>query len=117
MSAKTERANAAYEQITAVFTAVGRPMTIQELAEHPMIRPLNAGVRSLAQWLITMRAKKLVVRKGAGKRAVYALAVPAERKSRAHPASDSVVIRITKEGVFRAVQPPAGLAVVVEIVA
>lgn len=117
-SAKAERNAQAYEQITAVLTAVGRPMTLHEISEHAMLRPLNASTRSIAQWLITMRDKGAVSKRGNGsKRATYAIAVPKERVLRAVAPQRVVTVRVGADGSFRSVQAPEGMEIALQVVA
>lgn len=117
-NAKAERNAQAYEQITAVLTAVGRPMTLHEISSHAMLRPLNASTRSIAQWLISMRDKGAVSKRGSGsKRATYTIAVPRERVVKAVAPQRLVTVRVGTDGRFRSVQAPEGMEIALEIVA
>lgn len=119
MSTKAERNAQAYEQLTAVLTAVGKPMTVHELAAHPMLRPLEANTRSIGQWMKYLMKTGVATRRGQGsKRATYQLAGPKAAKGTATVrVSDSVIVTVSRDGLFRSVSAPAGVSVSLEIAA
>ena len=114
-----ERNTQAHERIVEILTASGGPMTMPEIVEHTMFRPMNASSRSLGQWLNHMVRTGVLAKRGRGSRkATYTMAAPKmPRASHKVAAPESVIIRFDKSGNFRSVQAPAGVAIAMEIVA
>ena len=115
---KAERNAQAYEQITTILTASGKPMTLPDLHSHALFRPLTASSRSLAQWLKHLVKVGTLTKRGTGRKALYGLVTPRESKSRAHiRVHEAVVVTVRKDGAFHSVRVPAGIEVCVEIAA
>jgi len=117
MTTKAERNAAAYEQVVTILTAVGTPMTMPEIAEHAMFRPLNATTRSLGQWLKFLMKKGTIVRRGTGSRAAKYSLGTSKRGVAQIGASQTVLVRVRHDGTFHSVQAPAGAQISLEFVA
>lgn len=97
-----KEAEAAREQVATILTAVGRPMSREEIFEHQMFKPVATTNRSLAQYLKYMVKTKQVRRQGTGKRAVYT--VPVVGREAPQPKQAGVILRLKRTGEFHSVQ-------------
>lgn len=97
-------AEAAREQVATILTAVGKPMSREEIFEHQMFKPVATTNRSLAQYLKYMVKTKQVRRQGSGKKATYSMPVPVSAREASQPKQVGVILRLKRTGEFHSVQ-------------
>ena len=107
----------ARDQIVTVMTAIGSPMTVHELVEHPSIRPLDLTTRSMGQILKYLVASGKVKKAGSGsKRATYRVAGPKQDQTRRATAMQAVLVRFNLDGSLHSIHPPEGVPIAFEFV-